>query len=230
MQIHSRHGPNIILIEDKTIAHRWETAKLLLQNPWIITEIHVLDTFFYRKQSFANALCFSEKPLRLAELFLIEINSKEVGWSGHLRLGLTQINPESVSDIERNMNLKFGNFIWHWLDVNLMKRVIFQIRGHLPQYALPDLTNLSLGLSWWVVYMWISYLMDVYNNNNLSYFYRIFPISKSAPRQSQSHNLISNKKTPFLKTSCGNVNRNLLHPDITDRNNEDMLPTGNFFF
>lgn len=57
-------------------------------------------TLFYRKQSFANALCFSEKPLRLAELFLIEINSKEVGWSGHLRLGLTQINPESVSDIE----------------------------------------------------------------------------------------------------------------------------------
>lgn len=84
----------------------------------------------YRKQSFANALCFSEKPLRLAELFLIEINSKEVGWSGHLRLGLSescsaillpyseiyvysnsffssllpipaQINPDSVSDHER---------------------------------------------------------------------------------------------------------------------------------
>lgn len=57
---------------------------------------------------------------------------------------------------------------------------------------------------------------------------RIFPISKSAARQFYSHNLIDNK--PFLKTSCGNINRNLLHPDITDRNNEDMLPTGEFLF
>jgi hypothetical protein len=57
-----------------------------------------VDTFFIpkRKQSFANALCFSEKPVKAGELFLIEIGIKEVGWSGHLRLGLTQINPINI--------------------------------------------------------------------------------------------------------------------------------------
>lgn len=72
-----------------------------------------------RKQSFANGICFSERNLNLGELFLIEIGSKEVGWSGHLRLGLTQINPlDAFSE------------------------------GNLPIYALPDLANLNLGSSW----------------------------------------------------------------------------------
>lgn len=84
----SCHGSNIILCQDNTTA--------------------------LRKQSFANALCFSEKPLRLGELFLLEITSKEVGWSGHLRIGLTQINP-----------------------------IVAAQNGQLPQYALPDLANLG---------------------------------------------------------------------------------------
>jgi len=58
-------------------------------------------------------LCFSEKPLKLGELFLIEIGVKEVGWSGHLRIGLTKINP---------------------MDIGC---------DQLPQYALPDLANLA---------------------------------------------------------------------------------------
>lgn len=52
----------------------------------------------FRKQSFANALCFSEKPLKPGELFLIEVGIKEAGWSGHLRIGLTQIDPVNVYD------------------------------------------------------------------------------------------------------------------------------------
>lgn len=139
------HGPNIILIEDSTVAHRWERERggIFIEKlqcvvvcdvtKYIYASIGQSPFFFFvsmcRKQSFANALCFSEKPLRLAELFLIEINSKEVGWSGHLRLGLSesssaillcskicvysnsffssllpipaQINPDSVSDHER---------------------------------------------------------------------------------------------------------------------------------
>lgn len=75
------------------------------------------NTTALRKQSFANGICFSEKPLKPGELFLIEIRLKEVGWSGHLRLGLTQINPV----------------------------VAFSDAVALPQYALPDLANLNLG-------------------------------------------------------------------------------------
>lgn len=125
----------------------------------------------YRKQSFANALCFSEKPLKNGELFLIEIGHKEVGWSGHLRIGLTQINPENIYE-------------------------------NLPQYALPDLAN--LGLSW------------------------IFPIQKSAPRQSTQSNVIGNIKYPSFRTPCGNVNRSLLypHPTAGEKDLSEMLPTG----
>lgn len=113
------------------------------------------------------------------ELFLIEIGIKEVGWSGHLRIGLTQINPVNIY-------------------------------GNLPQYALPDLAN--LGSSW------------------------IFPISKSAPRQTSQNNVIGKQCDPVFRTTCGNVSRAILHPVTCGNINKsilypttgytDMLPTG----
>lgn len=51
--------------------------------------IELLDgyTTAHRKTSFAHGLAFSEKPLQLGELFLIEIKKNERGWSGFMRLG-----------------------------------------------------------------------------------------------------------------------------------------------
>ncbi|KAM6404334.1 neuralized-like protein 2 [Rhynochetos jubatus] len=49
-----------------------------------------------RVESFANGLCFSQEPLAPGQLFLVEIEEKELGWCGHLRVGLTAHDPRGL--------------------------------------------------------------------------------------------------------------------------------------
>ncbi|KAM6112980.1 neuralized-like protein 2 [Pterocles gutturalis] len=52
-----------------------------------------------RVQSFANGLCFSQEPLAPGQVFLVEIEEKEPGWCGHLRVGLTALDPQSLGTV-----------------------------------------------------------------------------------------------------------------------------------
>ncbi|XP_056433247.1 neuralized-like protein 2 [Gadus chalcogrammus] len=52
-----------------------------------------------RVESFANGLCFSKQPLKPGEIFLIEIEEKELGWCGHLRVGLTAHDPAGMDAV-----------------------------------------------------------------------------------------------------------------------------------
>lgn len=52
-----------------------------------------------RVESFANALCFSHEPLAPGQIFLVEIEEKELGWCGHLRVGLTAHDPQSLDAV-----------------------------------------------------------------------------------------------------------------------------------
>ncbi|XP_076025823.1 neuralized-like protein 2 [Genypterus blacodes] len=52
-----------------------------------------------RVESFANGVCFSKHPLKPGEIFLIEIQDKELGWCGHLRVGLTARDPRALEAV-----------------------------------------------------------------------------------------------------------------------------------
>uniref|UniRef100_A0A8V5H327 Uncharacterized protein n=1 Tax=Melopsittacus undulatus TaxID=13146 RepID=A0A8V5H327_MELUD len=52
-----------------------------------------------RVESFGHGLCFSQEPLAPGELFLVQIEEKERGWCGHLRVGLTALDPQRLQPV-----------------------------------------------------------------------------------------------------------------------------------
>lgn len=88
-RFHSYHGSNLILCENNMVA--------------------------YRKASFAHALAFSEQPLLPGEIFLLEIEQNERGWSGHMRLGLTQHNPAACRPLPQYALPDLANMGHSWV-------------------------------------------------------------------------------------------------------------------
>ncbi|XP_043946158.1 neuralized-like protein 2 [Protopterus annectens] len=108
MQFHHVHGTNIQLDPSHTQATRVE--------------------------SFANGICFSKDPLEPGQLFLIEIDEKERGWCGHMRIGLTAQNPSSLAVVPEYslpdlVNLGHG---WVFAVTRNHNRVICENDGTVP--------------------------------------------------------------------------------------------------
>lgn len=57
------------------------------------------NTVAYRRKGFADGITFSERPLLPGEVFMLEIAGNEAGWSGYMKLGLTQMDPSDRSPL-----------------------------------------------------------------------------------------------------------------------------------
>lgn len=88
-----------------------------------------------RARSYANGLTFSDRSLTPGELFLIEIDEYERGWSGHARIGFTQIDPVDLDRV--------GIPAYSLPDLVRL--------GHSWLYPIPDERNLASDNQTWIM-------------------------------------------------------------------------------
>lgn len=117
-RFHSYHGRNLILCENNMVA--------------------------YRKASFAHALAFSEQPLLPGEIFLVEIEQNERGWSGHMRLGLTQHDPAARFPLPQYALPDLANMGHSWVFAIHNSELDSEHQGASP-YQRPDSPSSVLG-------------------------------------------------------------------------------------
>ncbi|CAG5131074.1 unnamed protein product, partial [Candidula unifasciata] len=112
-RFHKAHGQNIRLLQGNTVAHR--------------------------EVSFAHALVFSEKPLQPGEIFLVEIEKTERGWSGHMRIGLTEVDPaKQENGLPQYALPDLGQFGRCWVSA------VTKSRNRLQYHQSPERAHSSL--------------------------------------------------------------------------------------